>query len=485
VGVVVPLHTGRPDANDWLVGRPGATLATLRGIRVCRRAGLDVHVDVVVTRPTAAYLVETAHLLVGLGVSSVRLARAEVSAYDQIQLMPRLGLVEPHLEAALRALSAIRVVVDGFPRCAHSRVHAVSGRITWVAPAGVVLPVVDDAVGRCGDCSDPCPGMARAYLDRFGWEELLSEGGVDPAGRPGGAGTGVVPVERDGVPAVRAGRAPATRVREALRQAVAVGLGGPLPDSPRRAPAARVRVELPGPGLDAGPNEPTPSRVLRRVLVAAAQEGAPTIRIAGANSLVHPDAPALLREATRLGFAHVEVAGNASGLAQWSDAEHRRLRKLSRLDAALLGADSASHDARAGEGAFAASLTGLSRLAQHAKVPVGAYAVLVDAGEAHAFARGWASGELPGEPCFRLAVAGGSLTELAAVASVLSGPAQTALSAVLPLDLRPVDAPLPAIAGPAYGAVAGWASGLDRSGSYRPCRCGRALCPGVAVGWRR
>ena len=64
----------------------------------------------------------------------------------------------------------------------------------------------------------------------------------------------------------------------------------------------------------------------------------------------------LIYDAVRL-FPHVEVAGEASAVVDWSDLDLRRMKDLRRIDVALYGPDAATHDAHCGiPGAFAAML---------------------------------------------------------------------------------------------------------------------------------
>lgn len=184
-GVRIPLHCGRRDAHDWLVERPGAARAVVRAIRACVGLGLRVEVEITATRPTVAHLAETVALVARLGVAAVRirrLLRRGPAAGAYVALSPRLGLITPHLEAAV-AVGGVDVELEGFPRCAAgeardrlrptdaSRLVAVDAP-GWSAVTAKLSP--PPAVVRCGICPGPpaCPGLCAGHLDLFGDVEL-------------------------------------------------------------------------------------------------------------------------------------------------------------------------------------------------------------------------------------------------------------------------------------------------------------------------
>ncbi len=214
--------------------------------------------------------------------------------------------------------------------------------------------------------------------------------------------------------------------------------------------------------------------------------GARLLRVSGPGTTAHPRAAELLRECTRLSFPEIEVAGEASALARWSDAELRRLRGITRFEAAIYGPDAASHDAHTGvPGSFEAALVGLRRLESVAGVRTGAFAVLHGSEPVEAFAAAWARGDLPGAPRFRLSPEGGALNDLVSAASFVEGPAREALLAVLPRCLAPSDVAPARSATVAFadpGDPTAYPSGSDVLGIYLPC-CGEPRCPGRAVGW--
>ena len=166
-GVRIPLHSGRADAHDWLVGQPGAAKRVSRAIRAAAAAKLRVEVEITMTRSTTPYLEETAALALRLGASGLWLRRIRPrgpAAAQFITVSPRLGMLRGPVEAAVRTAveRGASVWVEGVPRC-----------------------VVPGATGHlCGDgadtapCHQACPGppdcagVPIEYTERFGWAEL-------------------------------------------------------------------------------------------------------------------------------------------------------------------------------------------------------------------------------------------------------------------------------------------------------------------------
>jgi hypothetical protein len=260
----------------------------------------------------------------------------------------------------------------------------------------------------------------------------------------------------------------------------------------------RVRCEACADPAADGPGQPPQesTRIVRAQMVQAARFRPSRLRLVGADLLGHPQAAQLIYDALRL-FAHVEVAGEASAIVEWSDLDLRRMKDLRRIDVALYGPDAAAHDAHSGiPGAFAAMLRAVQRLRQTAKVPVGAYAILHDARQVAAFAELWGQRRLPGEPRFRLSERGSSLDELVEAARKLpSGAVRTALRAVLPRCLwGPDEGGAAPVAEPQrrlrYGRSAPHRPcGSDPIGAFEACEegaesCSVSGCPGTAVGWQ-
>jgi hypothetical protein len=147
---------------------------------------------------------------------------------------------------------------------------------------------------------------------------------------------------------------------------------------------------------------------------------------------------------------------------------------------------------------------GVELLRAKTSIPVGAYAIVHDAGSVAAFAEAWRQGALPGEPRFRLSARGASLDEMAQCTGALpQGPARSALLAVLPRcvceqqGLTIGDGDEPAGGGgreTAHQRIHSGRSlpyhpcGSDPVGAFEACRegtdsCAGAGCPGTAVGW--
>lgn len=474
--VHVPFHCARQDAHDWLVGQPGALKTAHRAIRACIDAQIPVTAEIVLTRPTTSHLPETVEVLARLGVRSLcirRLTANDADGPEFVSLSPRLDLLGESLEkaAALALQRRVRLVFRDLPLCAAPQLgplFAAPDSELWILPDGSVRPRAEVGPG-CATCPGPpeCIGAPRDYTARFGWEEF-----VDPSSTM-------------------------ERVHENVASQRA-----PRPSQPMvftwRGPH-RVRCEacadVPADRPNAAPED---SRVVRALMVQAARFRPSALRLVGADLLGHPQAAAFLYDAVRL-FPHVEVAGEASAVVEWSDLDLRRMKDLRRIDVALYGPDAASHDAHCGiPGAFSAMLRAVQRLRQTAKIPVGAYAILHDARPVPAFAELWAQHRLPGEPRFRLSARGSSLDELVRVGRELpDGPVRSALQAVLPHCLWQPDES-------ARGAKGAFASQqalrCGRAESYQPCgsdpigafeACEKGMewcnvpgCPGTAVGWQ-
>ena len=477
--LLVPFHCARQDAHDWLVGQAGALKTAHRAMRACVEAGLPVTAEVVLTRPTMPHLAETVEVLARVGVRSVsvrRLSAADTDGVDFVPLSPRLDLLEKSLErAATVALQRrVRLRLRDLPLCAASRLRrlfAAPESEVWVMADGSVRARAGVGAG-CATCPGlpQCAGAPPDYIARFGWEEF-----------------------RDPI-------ADALRVHESVTDQQRPSAAAPLIFA-WRGPH-RVRCESCGDAPTAGTLQPHEStRVIRARLVEAARYRPAVLRLVGADLIAHPQAAALIFDALRL-FPHVEVAGEASAAVDWSELDLRRMKDLKRLDVAFYGPDAATHDAHCGiPGAFAATLRAVERVREHARIPVGAYAVVHDARWVAAFADAWNGGALPGSPRFRLSARGGSLDELVDCARAMAGPARAALTDVLPHCLCERTGLISAgHAAPAAGG-APTAQRIDsgRSVPYDPCgsdpigafercaggteTCAFSGCPGTALGW--
>lgn len=163
----------RPEAHDHAVAVSGAGRRVVRAIRTCAAAGLEVAVDVLITRSGLPLLAETVAALARLGAQTVRLrpvTPGEVAADDVVALVPRLALLGGPLAAAVREglRAGVRVGISGVPRC--------------MLPES--LHRQSDAAGggdlRCAACPEGCPGVSPSYTGVFGCAELRTD---DPADR--------------------------------------------------------------------------------------------------------------------------------------------------------------------------------------------------------------------------------------------------------------------------------------------------------------
>ena len=408
--VRVELGAFQPEAHDWLVNQPGAQRRALKAIRACRAAGLNVEVEIPLTRPAVDHLPELVGLVLDLGATWVRVRRVTNSgpaARDFVALSPRLGLSQPALERAWDEAARRRraLTLHGLPACAAGRA-AEGARVDADEPLiGGPAPLV--SLPGCALCPGgaACAGAPKDYVERFGWAELRSE--ERPHSPP-------PPQPQDAAaPPPRAGRAPATRVLVAARLAQRPSLyGDPLADAPATVPR-RLRVSFRGPSPVACPDcgdhglrlhEPEPTRELRRRLAAAAQEGAEILEIGGGMSLSHPEAIELLREAGALSARRVEAWGDGAALAEVPDRTLRRLKGVHRIDLALYGPDAPRHDAHAGRpGAFYATMRALAAL--HEAKPdleLGVYALLHNVEDLLDFDQAWQDGLLPFSPRYAL-----------------------------------------------------------------------------------
>jgi MoaA/NifB/PqqE/SkfB family radical SAM enzyme len=366
-GARVPLHSGRRDANDWLMNRRGATRAVVAAARAIVAEGLHLEIEIALTRPTASHLLETVELAAHLGARAVilrRLRRRGPAEAAFVSLSPRFALLEPHLEEAARAARrhGLDVILEDLPRCAApgQPTEAFARAPTWLVPDDVAWRAAASELEggpsslRCPACpgAPRCAGAPADYTALFGGLEFDSERPPGPSLLPPPVPPGTE--APDAPPPPRAGRPPSTRLRSVHEQLARDGLRGD-PIAPRgHRPEARIRVSW---GAD------EPSRAVRVRLVRAAQQGAETLEVDGGAGLRHPTAAALLREATRLSIPRLELVGELSGLAAFTDDELRRLRRYSAAVAVLEGPTPEAHDAAVGRaGAFAAACDGLTRL---------------------------------------------------------------------------------------------------------------------------
>ena len=333
--VRVTLHAARIDAHDWLVGQQGAGRLAVKALRALKAASIAAEIGAVITRPTMPHIDELIALADELAVRTVHLRMIRgrgAAAGEMVMLSPRLALLEPYLARAARAsaLAGVRLVLHDVPLCAArdaARCRAPHRSVRWLGATArwrqiAALLADPPHVSGCAACPGlpECAGAPADYVAHFGRDELASEDGTD-VGRPNAApADAVLPVP---APPPRAGRSPATRLHVVMNQAA--GTTGDDPLAPREPSPIVDRIVV--------SFEDEPSRDVRLRLVKAAQEGARCLRVEA--SFAHPAAPALLREATLLGFERVEVAGDASALDRFSDADMYSLRGITSLEAVV------------------------------------------------------------------------------------------------------------------------------------------------------
>jgi len=504
--VRIGFHSGRTDAHDWVVGLQGAAKRVHKSIRMCVEAGLEVEIETLVTRPTASYLEETIELLARLRVNRIilrRLSGRNNAADHFIAASPRLGPSQTFLEGALRIAEGwgIETMLQDFPGCA---VHAESSSFLldsaerWVAPRQeeweslVEHFSLPKRVRGCRECprDETCQGAPEDYIHLFDRLELNAKSSM-PTGK------GVIAEDEaewaktrlsqtPPAPPARAGRTPATRLTFIQRQGKRDLHGDPMFGVPiHQLPDAVSEAFL----------SSESKRKIRVRLVRKSQEGVETLRIAPP-SLQYPEIGALLRDVTRLSFPKVEICGDGAGLKDVPDVDLRRLRRrVSKFDIALLGPDEATHDqATNTQGSFEDSMNSVKRLKSFARIQAGAYGIISDDSELKSYHDAWESGELPGQPGFRLSADGGNLDDLVSKAKKLDESAtRDAIASHIPVCLMARGKHI--IPQKSWDEVHGdvlerpehhW---RDRIGQFDSCilagECtAKDRCPGIARGWK-
>jgi len=307
--VHIPFHCARQDAHDWLVGQVGALKMAHRAIRACVDGDLPVVAEIVLTRPTAPHVAETIEVLARSGLRAVcvrRLTQADAPGPQFVTLSPRLALLEASLEraAAVALERRVRLSLRDLPLCVAPRLRplmAAPESERWLTADGQAAPRGATAPG-CPTCPGTpyCAGAPLDYAQRFGWEEFVHRTDM------------------------------AARIAESVAEQRDGALTAPMVfrwDGPTRLRCAAC-ADAPSEAAAAG-HEST--RVIRARLVVAARHRPAVLRLLGSDLLAHPDASKLILDAVRL-FPHVEVAGEASPVAEWTDVDLRRLREVRRFD---------------------------------------------------------------------------------------------------------------------------------------------------------
>ncbi len=466
------LFSSRPDAHDWIVGRAGAWRTTCRAARLAADAGVTVSIATLLTRPTTPHLAELTALAQRLGAESLLAGLTPhdaLHANEVIALAPRLSLVaDPAADARAAALKVgIELSFRGLPHC-------VVGATLETADRHNTAP----RAARCADCRDGCPGVARAYVERFGDAELLglgpAHGLTDPAARD---------ADDPLAPPPRALRVPTARLADARHSAR-------LTTHP---PRLQVNSAPPSTTGYLVIDATTSSREIRSDLIVAAQQGLTELRLVGSGVWHRPE---LVREALKLSLTRVSAVGDGAPLAGHSAGALYPLKRLDHASVVLHGPDAGRHDARVGaSGSFDAAIAGAAKLARVAKLPVELCCVIYEPEDVAAYAERVTDAVHPRR--FRLSLAGGALAPVQAAIADLDDAPRRMLAAALP-DCRARD--VGASANPSTSAQDAPGTLLARSaltGSdalrwdrFAPTRlCGRrpdgyGQCCGMPERWR-
>jgi len=193
--IYVSIHGDHRVLHDALTRTPGSFAQTLQGLRNTARIaplGIELHTSTVVTVRNVERLAQIHELLVSCGVHQI--------VFNALQLQPHLGARVP---AVMPRYAKIRECFDRIghtetaylvdvPLCltegledrnrgyVERRVHYEAGRTEQEADK--LEPIHTDDLDQrfrvwgpsCGSCRyrPECPGVYRAYVQTFGWEEF-------------------------------------------------------------------------------------------------------------------------------------------------------------------------------------------------------------------------------------------------------------------------------------------------------------------------
>jgi radical SAM superfamily enzyme YgiQ (UPF0313 family) len=186
--IMVPLYSMNADRHDEVVGRPGALVATRRGLLAWTRAGGVARVLLFVDRYGVQQLRSWLPKLQQHGVRDVMFVwGGDPAGWGAVapDALPRLDEAGPAMAAAVEAAAelGIEAMVMGVPACAWPADPIVlwepwrplDDRVDGErhAIAREALPVRRFA-DRCAQCEarGTCDGVAAAYLDEVGDDEL-------------------------------------------------------------------------------------------------------------------------------------------------------------------------------------------------------------------------------------------------------------------------------------------------------------------------
>lgn len=183
---------GAPRDHDALVGVPGAAARQRRAARLLRRLGCRLGVNMVLTRPALGGLEAGVAQWLREGVTSFTLIYPRLEgamAAEAATLAPSFTELEGPLQRVLRLLEAEGLEPPLLLHFTPCRLPGYEDRMLgWhrfdarvIEPDGRVSDL-DEAVAaskrfpeRCSACAyrPRCPGVDRAYLDRFGAGEFV------------------------------------------------------------------------------------------------------------------------------------------------------------------------------------------------------------------------------------------------------------------------------------------------------------------------
>lgn len=193
--IYISIHGDHRALHDSLTRTPGSFEQTLKGIRNAARLtpmGVELHTSTVITVRNVERLAPIHELLVSAGVHQVVLNAMQLQPHLGARLdaiMPRYGKIRECFDRIGKSQSAYLVDVplcmtegldDGNRGYVERRVHYEAGRNDQQAER--FEPIHTDELNRrfrvwgpsCDACRyrPECPGVYRAYVEAFGWEEF-------------------------------------------------------------------------------------------------------------------------------------------------------------------------------------------------------------------------------------------------------------------------------------------------------------------------
>lgn len=185
------LHGSSPEIHEALTGAPGSFRETVQGILNCRKLGMYILTNTVVTSLNYRDLPSLARLLVRLGVNQYQLAYVHLvgSAWENRKdIAPRKTDVMPYLRRALNVgieagtacyTEAIPFcLMKGYERCVAERVipeGPVADADFYIESYGDYRRSEGKAKRReCRGCRwfSVCEGPWREYPEIYGWDEF-------------------------------------------------------------------------------------------------------------------------------------------------------------------------------------------------------------------------------------------------------------------------------------------------------------------------